>query len=90
MDYTKERHQELHRKVVLFLGGKCIRCSETDIRVLQVNHKNGKGVKDFKRYGAYSVYRAILAGKRPKEDFDVRCANCNILYEYETGRRKVY
>ena len=52
-----------HKRRVLELGGKCVNCGETDIRVLQINHING----------------------RDNPEVDVRCANCNILYEYERG-----
>jgi hypothetical protein len=75
-------------KAIILLGGVCVNCGNTDIRVLQVNHKKGGGTKDFKAVSAYRIYKEIVEGKRPKEDYDVRCANCNILYEYEVGRRE--
>ncbi len=69
------------------LGGKCVGCGITDIRVLQVNHKNGRGgEKDL--FGA-EMYQAIVSKIRITEDLDLRCANCNIIYEYECGRRKL-
>jgi len=62
-------------------------CGETDRRVLQVNHLNGGGAKEL-RSGSLRAqfYRAILDGKRA--DVDLRCANCNIRYEYERGARR--
>lgn len=71
-------------KAINKLGGKCVNCGETDLRVLQVNHLNGGGGKDDK---GLVFYRKIVKGERDIEDLDVRCANCNILYEYEAGRR---
>jgi predicted nucleic acid-binding Zn ribbon protein len=71
-------------KVFNLLGGKCIRCGIDDHRVLQLNHINGGGRKDRTRIS--KVFVAILNGTR-RHEFDLRCANCNILYEYERGKR---
>jgi hypothetical protein len=68
------------------LGGKCAGCGTTDMRVLQINHLNGRGdVED--RFGA-EIYAPIVAGTRTTDDLDVRCANCNVIYEYERGNRR--
>jgi hypothetical protein len=77
----------LKMALVAYLGGKCVNCGLTDIRLLCANHLNGKGGRELKNKGYQRIYREILAGKRGGE-FDLRCYNCNILYEYETGRRK--
>lgn len=74
----------MRRDAVRFLGGECVKCGEADIRVLQINHLDRNGTQD---KGAGNIrlrfYKEILDGKR--DDLDVRCANCNILYEYEQG-----
>ena len=67
----------------MLLGGACVVCGNIDIRVLQINHKNEKDRR------GYSLVMAILAGRRGKDDLDLRCANCNLIYEYEKGRRVV-
>lgn len=72
-------------RAFLILGGKCACCGNDDIRVLQVNHKNGGGTQE-KRHGD-KMYKAIIDGTRPIDDLDLRCANCNLLYEYERGKR---
>lgn len=64
---------------------ECIKCGEKDIRILTVNHINGiNGNKHLERTG---IYRKILNGKRTIDDLEVKCFNCNILYEYERGNR---
>lgn len=78
----KERLRRQRRKVIELLGGKCVRCGCTDWRVLQVNHINGKGSQERRKKGSWGIYREILNGKRSIDDLDLRCANCNILYEY--------
>jgi len=74
--------------VIAKLGGKCVACGMTDPRVLQVNHKNGGGLKELKRIGSTHIYRGIVLGTRTTDDVDLRCANCNIIYEYERGARR--
>ena len=75
-------------EVIKTLGGKCVSCGNADPRVLQINHVNGGGSKDKSR-GSRGIIPEILKGNRPGE-FDLRCANCNILYEFEKGRRKTH
>ncbi len=70
---------------ILHLGGKCVKCSNSDIRVLQLNHVDGKT-----RIPEYGDFLKIISNTPTKDTFDVRCANCNIIYEFERGRRKPY
>ncbi len=83
-----EKHHTNRRKVIELLGGKCVRCGITDWRILQVNHINGNGSKERKIKGSSGIFREILNGKRTLIDLDLRCANCNILYEYDMRRGK--
>ena len=86
--YQSMTGYKLKLKVIEMLGGKCCVCGISDPRVLQVNHLKGGGGKDRAKYGYSSGYwSAIISGRRSTEDLDLRCANCNILYEYERGRR---
>jgi hypothetical protein len=79
----KKRFREQRKQVIELLGGKCVRCGFSDWRVLQVNHKNGGGSKERRMKGTHGIFREILSGKRSTDDLDLRCANCNILYQYE-------
>jgi len=82
----------LRLRVIAKLGGKCVvpGCGITDPRLLQVNHRDGNGGRDFKRNdieAARQFYRALVNGTRSTDDLDLRCANHNLLYEYERGAR---
>jgi exonuclease VII large subunit len=66
---------------------ECIKCGERDIRILTINHLNGIGMKNRKLEITVQFYRRIISGKRKIDDLDIRCCNCNILYEYERGKR---
>lgn len=66
----------------------CVVCGNTDLRVLEINHLDGGGQEDCKKYGGnINLYRAIVNGTRPTNDLDIRCVNCNRLYDYERGMR---
>lgn len=77
-----------HKQAIKIMGGVCVNCNENNILVLQINHLNGGGIQEY-NYGKThrSVYRDIIDGKRNISDLDIRCSNCNILYEYERGAR---
>lgn len=75
--------------VMRALGGKCVACGIRDVRVLQINHRNGGGTRERLEAGlsGSKLVRDLLNGRRRLDDLDLRCANCNILFEYECGRR---
>jgi len=96
------RKWRLERKMRLFalLGGKCVNCGETDVRVLTINHKNGRplgyrqilmkeGINNSRKnaISGYWLYDKILKGDDSLSDIEIRCCNCNALYEYERGKR---
>lgn len=88
-----EGHAERNRRrlwkfksaALIKMGGKCIGCGCTDSRVLHINHKDGRPENE-KKMGL-EMYAAILDGTRATDDLDIRCANCNILYEFDRGKR---
>lgn len=85
--YWKLRLEVMHK-----LGGKCEKCGETDIRVLQIAHKGVKSLgnsykrKDAKNTGIY-LYKGIINGEVDRDEVELLCSNCNILYEFEIERR---
>lgn len=75
-----------HLEIIKLFGGKCIRCENSDSRVLQVHHVNGGGGKEYiNRSGQF--YNSILNGLRSTDDLSLVCANCNSIYEYESSKR---
>lgn len=84
-DYARQRFRLLRRQAIEFLGGKCVVCGIDDVRVLQLNHLDGGGTDEAWKKGRHGIHKEILRGTR--SDIDVRCANHNMLYEYEVGRR---
>ncbi len=93
-DNKKEKeHKRLFRlkikeAVIKEFGGKCIICGITDNRILVLNHlhdgnKEWSNRKHRRRSNSFTEY---YYGLLLKEDVDLRCLNCNWIYEYETGR----
>jgi hypothetical protein len=84
-EYHHEWQQKLRKDVVEFLGGKCARCGFSDIRALQIDHKDGKGRQEWLQYKKSSWKRArlILLGKLSKEKYQILCANCNWIKRAE-------
>jgi len=65
------------------LGGSCAQCGFTDIRALQIDHKNGDGSAQRREIGGlHRMYRDILKNPVP---YQLLCANCNWIKRYENG-----
>lgn len=85
----REKHLELMNKrrlrvrlKALEIVGKgrieCSNCGQKDIRILQINHINGGGRIDTRKFnGNGSFYYAIINGKRKTNDLNILCAVCN-------------
>lgn len=88
--HDRKHFWRIRLRVIEKLGGKCVGCGVADPRILNVNHKNGEGRKELVTHRSnVTFYRRILDGERPTADLDLRCCNCNILYEYERGRLSI-
>lgn len=85
-------HLKLRLKALQLVCGArkpiCCKCGVDDVFVLAINHKNGGGRQEVK-HNPGRWWKAIVSGGRGVSDLDVRCQNCNILYEYERGRRRL-
>ena len=81
----RNKYKEISYEI---LGGAlCRNCKIKDIRVLTINHKDGRTEETANERG-YNLYRAIAKGKRKTDDLEILCANCQIIHEYERGNRK--
>jgi hypothetical protein len=56
-EYLREWKAKKRRKLIDFMGGKCVWCGFDDIRALQIDHINGGGNKHLRQYnGNYMKY----------------------------------
>lgn len=96
--YAEHRENSAKRAILLLwkyklsafeiLGGRCEKCGNNDPRILDINHKNHRDISEKRMFGM-KMYKIIVNGTRKLDDLNLLCCNCNRLYEYETGRRKM-
>lgn len=90
----KERAAEKYRKSLtrLFnvLGSECKKCGISDKRILQLDHINGGGAIDRRANSTGYTYYWRIAEKIEKgnKDFQILCANCNLISAIEKGYKK--
>lgn len=89
----RRKKDEAHRADILFvLGNKCVRCKNEDSRVLCIDHVNGGGSAERKKFGGNyytAVRKKVLEGST---DYQLLCANCNLIKKLESkeGRKRKY
>lgn len=81
--------RRLRERVITKLGGKCVKCGCNEFDALEINHINGGGRKEKKKWDcSKSFWLAILKGTRKTDDLEVRCRLCN-SYHYLKEIKKV-
>ncbi len=87
-DALVRSRRAVRARLLALYGGKCSECGESTPEVLQLNHIHGGGRKERKTssHGVHTPHN-ILKGKKNKDDYNLLCANCNILYEYKVGKK---
>ena len=75
------RNQAFRKRTLFKLGDKCNKCSFSDWRALQVDHRDGGGSIEQKEIGIYQIYLKILSGETNR--YQLLCANCNWIKRYE-------
>ena len=80
-EYMKKRRKERRIKLLNIISDSnvcCIKCGCDDIRLLEINHKNGGGNKELQK-GKQSIrfYDDILEGIRKTDDLELLCRICN-------------
>ena len=79
----RKRNQRLKKQLIDLLGGRCVQCSITDIRMLQVDHINGYGNADRRLHGpAGLIVYYIRHTEEAKTKLQVLCANHHSLKTY--------
>lgn len=75
--YTRELRLIVLRKISGVVNPYCSRCGCDDLRLLEVNHKNGGGCKEIRKKRWRKFYQDIKLGRRPTDDLNVLCRVCN-------------
>jgi len=83
--YQKEYYRNLRLKALDLLGGrKCENCGCDNLKILEINHKNGGGCKEHKQIKSKKHYLEIIQGRKNKEDYNVLCRVCNSQHYVES------
>jgi hypothetical protein len=80
----KKYNAKRRKNVLLMVSDNliCERCGCDTIELLEINHKNGGGLKEVKRSNQ-KFYTSILNGSRTTDDLNILCKMCNILHYIE-------
>ena len=84
----KIQHRETRKELFQLLGTECVQCGFSDIRALQLDHKNGHGYDDRKKFKLSGTLLYQFYLKNPelaKEKLQVLCANCNWIKRDENN-----
>jgi hypothetical protein len=84
MSAMRERVRLTNFNIVSKNNPVCENCGCTDIRLLEINHKNGGGTKEREK-GKSSAKFAwnIYMGRRNIDDLNLLCKVCNALHALE-------
>lgn len=75
----------LRTALFLALGDQCELCGETDRRVFMVDHREGGGEEDRRRYSGTSYYRHLLRLVRTGR-LRLLCGNCSMRADHKRRR----
>jgi hypothetical protein len=87
--YKKYHARQRERALGVIANGskiECINCHCADLRLLEINHKNGGGRHEFgdsndrNKRALWRFYRDIISGKRSTDDLEITCRVCNALH----------
>ena len=81
--YLKRKTQAF--KIIQLLT-QCVRCGCDDIRLLEINYKNGGGyIKQRTEVAQGSpLYHKIIKKQRKTDDLELLCRPCNAIHYLET------
>lgn len=86
-EYNKKRTKRRRLKVLNIVSNNnptCVRCGCNDLRLLEINHKNGGGSQEMRRgIGSSKFWNNINNGKRETYDLEILCRVCNARHYLE-------
>jgi len=77
---SKLAHRQLKLLVVAAYGGKCECCGESIPEMLSVDHINGDGADERRKFslnGKWNLYAWLKRNGFPKDRYRLLCFNCN-------------
>jgi len=87
-EWQRHHRWKCRQELIQLLGGKCVSCGFSDWRALQIDHINGGGNAEKRKFNYWNeqYYRIILRQiKLGSKDYQLLCANCNWIKRYENN-----
>jgi hypothetical protein len=83
-----KRIRETRIEILNLLGNKCSICGYSDPRALQIDHVNGGGRKELRKFSNYFIHLKFVLTqiKAGSKDYQLLCANHNAIKRYENER----
>jgi hypothetical protein len=85
----REERKRLRNEIFNLLGNRCARCGFFDWRAFQIDHINGHGLQEMKKFKTdtrkYLVHVLEVLKSGDNKDYQLLCANCNQIKKYEKG-----
>jgi len=90
--YAKKHQRDNRKKLIILMGGKCVKCGFADERALQIDHIKGGGYKERQANPSKNFNMlAIRSVQKGEGKFQLLCANCNWIKRNENDEnRKVF
>ena len=84
---SKKANQNARKSALMLVGNGnvfCLYCGCDDVKILEINHKNGQGNKELQK-GKYAskFYWDIIMLRRKTDDLNILCKICNALHYLE-------
>jgi len=87
VEQKREERRKLKEEIFNLLGNKCVRCGFNDTRILQIDHVNGGGTKEFRKFNnrwACDYLKHVLEEvKKGTGKYQLLCPNCNWIKRIE-------
>ncbi len=80
---------KLRLAAIKALGSKCVRCGESNILILDIDHIKGDGGFKRKLKGYYRILKEIVAGLN-LENYQILCKNCHRIKTLENNDHVPY
>ncbi len=81
---SRAYHRDLRERLLKLYGNKCKQCDHKDSRVLCIDHVNGHGITDRKRFHPTAFLKHVIQEVN-SGTYQLLCANCNHIKRLEQG-----
>ena len=81
LEASRRSWRRIRREIITAYGSICMCCGETTYEFLAIDHIDGNGAAERRKYGS-AIYRSLRRRGFPKEGYRLLCHNCNMSRGY--------